>query len=82
MVGCAVLGAFKKSKRPYWGVMGRQFNIYRVLLDFSDSPTDACIYHMVLLLPPTCIFGKFLLLLLHYALDFEFKMCKKHSDQS
>ena len=45
-----MLGAFKKSKRPYWGVMGRQFNIYRVLLDFSDSPTDACIYHMVLLL--------------------------------
>ena len=47
-VGSAVLGAFKKSKRPYWGVMGRQFNIYRVLLDFSDSPTDACIYHIVL----------------------------------
>ena len=43
-----MLGAFKKSKRPYWGVMGRQFNIYRVLLDFSDSPTDACIYHIVL----------------------------------
>ena len=41
-----MLGAFKKSKRPYWGVMGRQFNIYRVLLDFSDSPTDACIYHI------------------------------------
>ena len=57
-----MLGAFKKSKRPYWGVMGRQFNIYRVLLDFSDSPTDACIYHIVLL-TPTCIFGKFLLLL-------------------
>ena len=56
-----MLGAFKKSKRPYWGVMGRQFNIYRVLLDFSDSPTDACIYH---------ISWEFLL---HYVLDLSLK---------
>ena len=61
-----------------WGVSSTYTGFYWI------SPTALLMLAYIIwyyyYVPPTCmIFGKFLLLLLHYALDFEFKMCNHRS---